>query len=262
MFINHFNMTGQPFNERISTDHILKDNRVNQALARLQYFLTSGTIALITGQTGSGKSSLIKLFLNSLDLSLYNPVYIYITDLRVTSILKLIVSALNENPKHTKGLVFSQIVDLTRISKTKILFIIDEAHLLSSESLTDFRLIVSSALDESSPIKILLSGQEHLRQILRRPHLADLAHRISVHYKLKPFTKPQTHAYIDHHLRCVNANENIFSPQVKDLIHEFAGGLPRQINNIATACLLCASLQKVYKIDRLLFSQAASDCRL
>jgi len=160
MFTNHFNMTDQPFSERISSNRILKDDRMNQALARLQYFLTNGTIALITGQTGSGKSSLIKLFLDSLDLNLYLPVYLYITDLRITSILKLIVSGLNVAPKHTKGLVFSQIVDITKISKSKIILILDEAQLLNPQALTDLRLLVSSALDETSPLKILFSGQD------------------------------------------------------------------------------------------------------
>jgi len=262
MFTNHFNMTDQPFSERISSNRILKDDRMNQALARLQYFLTNGTIALITGQTGSGKSSLIKLFLDSLDLNLYLPVYLYITDLRITSILKLIVSGLNVAPKHTKGLVFSQIVDITKISKSKIILILDEAQLLNPQALTDLRLLVSSALDETSPLKILFSGQEYLRQILLRPNLADLANRISVHYKLSSLTRIQTHAYIDHHLCSVGVDQNLFSTQVKNLIHEFACGLPRQINNISTACLLQASIQKSYTVDHLIFSQAADDCRL
>jgi len=263
MFWNHFRMTTQPFSERIPVERILKDERITQGLARLQYLLTDGTIALLTGQTGAGKSSLIKLFLQSIESSNnFRPVYLYITDVRITSLLKLIVSGLGEKPKHTKGLVFSQIVEITKNSNATVVLIIDEGQLLTSEALTDIRLLVSSALDDAPPMKIILSGQEHLRQILRRPALADLLHRISVRYNLSSFTKLQTSTYIDHHLRAVGANEKIFDQQVKDLIHEFTGGLPRQINNIATACLIQASIQKAQKVDQLIFSQAIADCQL
>jgi len=264
MFTNHFKMNALPFTERIPCERILKDERLNQALARLQYFLSDGSIALVTGHTGAGKSSLIKLFLQSVQNhgANFHPVYLYITDLRITSILKFIVSGLGETPRHTKGLVFKQIVDITKRSRASIVIIIDEAQLLTPEALTDLRLLVSSALDEIPPVKIILSGQQKLRQTLKFPALADLANRITIHYHLPALTTIQTYAYITHHLRSVGANENIFDRSVTDLIHEFSAGLPRQINNIATACLIQAHIQKVYRVDHHLFSQAAADCRL
>ncbi len=262
MFTHHFQMSTQPFHERIPAENIMRDERITAALARLEYFLEYGSIALITGQTGAGKSSLLKLFMQKLNLNTYLPLYLYITDLRVTSILKLLVLQLGDTPKHTKGLVFNQLLDIAKNSKTKIFLVIDEAHLLSAEALTDLRLLVSSVLDDTAPMKILLTGQESLRQTLRRSNLADLANRISISYHLPPLTKTQTHAYIDHHLRSVAANQNIFEPQVKDLIFDFTGGLPRQINNIASACLIQAAIQKSHNIDQLIFSQAASECRL
>lgn len=264
MFTNHFKMNALPFSERVPCDRILKDERLNQALARLHYFLSSGSIALITGHTGAGKSSLIKFFLQSVQNNdnNFHPVYLYITDLRITSILKFIVSGLGETPRHTKGLVFQQIVDITKRSNSSIIIIIDEAQLLTTEALTDLRLLVSSALDEMPPVKIILSGQQKLRQTLKLPALTDLANRITVHYHLPPLTNIQTYSYIHHHLRSVGASENIFDRSVTDLIHEFSAGLPRQINNIATACLIQATIQKVYRVDHSIFSQAAAECRL
>jgi general secretion pathway protein A len=263
VFCNHFKITEQPFCERTPIERISKDERIKQSMARLQYFLSNGTIALITGQTGVGKSSLIKLFLHSLEgTNSYSPVYLHITDLRATSLLRLIVSGLGEKPKHTKGLIFSQITEISKNSQSKVLLVIDEAHLLTAEALTDLRLLVSSALDEKPLMKIVLSGQEILRQMLKRPALADLLHRISIYCNLIALTKFQTACYLDHQLNSVGASEKIFDKDVKELIHDYSGGLPRQINNIATACLINAAIQQSQRVDQKIFSQAISECLL
>ena len=64
MFTTHFKMTHQPFLERIPAEHILRDERLAQGLARLQYLAEAGSIGLVTGQTGVGKSSLVRLFVS------------------------------------------------------------------------------------------------------------------------------------------------------------------------------------------------------
>lgn len=71
MFTTFFKMKAQPFAEKISVHQIFQDERITQGLARLLYMVTYGQIALITGQTGSGKSTLIKLLLNNLPQNHY-----------------------------------------------------------------------------------------------------------------------------------------------------------------------------------------------
>ncbi|MBE7548712.1 MAG: hypothetical protein HS127_16800 [Planctomycetia bacterium] len=80
---------------------------------------------------------------------------------------------------------------------------------------------------------------------------ADFAQRISVHYHIHPLTKTQTAAYIDFHLKSSGASDKIFDSDVKDLIHEFSAGIPRQINAISTACLINASIRQSQKITRI-----------
>ncbi|WP_419470200.1 GTPase RsgA [Candidatus Kuenenia sp.] len=73
MFTSHFSMTTQPFSERINTSLIMKDERFTQGLARLQYLLHSGSIAVLYGQTGVGKSTLLKLFLSQIPKTCFSP---------------------------------------------------------------------------------------------------------------------------------------------------------------------------------------------
>jgi type II secretory pathway predicted ATPase ExeA len=73
MFLNHFKMNDHPFQERPPVEWILKDNRISQSLARLDYFSQQGTLALVIGQTGVGKSTLLRLFIQNLSKNRYRP---------------------------------------------------------------------------------------------------------------------------------------------------------------------------------------------
>jgi len=133
---------------------------------------------------------------------------------------------------------------------------------LDGEALTDLRLLISSAMDVAPPLKILLVGQEALRSTLKRSQHGDLLNRIGVHYRLKPLTKEQTGRYIDVQMKQAGGAEDIFDQSVKELIHDFTGGVPRAINNLATACLLQAVAQGVLRIDEALFQKTSTEFQL
>ena len=262
MFTKFFKMTGQPFTERAAVTQTLRNEQMSQALARLLYMVCHGTIALIAGPTGVGKSTLIKLFLEKLPKNHYQPLYIHFTHIRASSLLKLIVTELGEIPKLTKERLFLQVLD--KVSKNNLIhvLILDEAHLLDKDAIVDLRLLVSSALDETPPLKIILSGQEELVRKLKTGSHKDFAQRISVCCHLKALSFPQTTAYIDFQMNYVGASDNVFEEEVKKMIHEYSNGIPRQINNIATGCLLNASITKCQKIDMDLLNQTMAEFEL
>ena len=259
MFTNHFKMTKQPFAERIPVEQILRDERMNQGLARLQYMVSEGTVALITGLTGIGKSILIKLFLSTLSKNQFLPVYVHFTNIKTAGLLNLIVTKLGEAPKPGKQKLFIQLMEKANKTNLNIILIVDEAHLLNSDALTDLRLLVSSAIEEVPPLKIILAGQERLREQLKRTSQADFDNRISVHCRLKTFTKTQTDSYIDFQMKYAGASDKVFEPEVKNIIHDYANGIPRQINNIAVACLINAAIQNSQKINIGLMNQTMAE---
>ena len=262
MFTTFFKMKAQPFAEKIPIEQIFQDERITQGLARLVFMVTYGQIALVTGQTGSGKSTLLKLLLNKLPQNQYWPVYVHFTHVRASSLFKLIVTALGEVPKLTKERVFLQIMEKAQSNNITVVLIIDEAHLLDTKAIVDLRLLVSSALDEKPPLKIILSGQDGLIHKLKRSNFTDFAHRISVCCKMKPMTKAQTVAYMDFQMKYAGASERVFDTEVKEMIHEYSNGLARQINNIATGCLINASIQKAQKITMELLNQTMNEFHL
>jgi general secretion pathway protein A len=176
--------------------------------------------------------------------------------------LKVLVSQMGEVPRRGKERLFEQIFQAAKRTEGTLLLVVDEAHLLDGDALIDLRLLVSSAVGVAPPLKILLVGQHSLRAVLRRSQHADLLNRINVHYQLRALTKEQTGRYIDIQMKQAGGSEDVFDASVKELIHDFTGGIPRQINNLATACLLQATACNVMRIDDALFQQTTAEFQL
>jgi general secretion pathway protein A len=247
MFLNHFKFTSQPFAERVSADTLWQDDRMRQGLARLRYVAEHATVGLVTGASGVGKSALLKRFLHELSGPPWEPVYLHLTHLPAAGLFKLLVSKLDEVPRRGKDRLFEQILQKARQAEG---------------ALTDIRLLVSSALDDTPPLKIVLVGQEPLRHTLRRSLHADLLNRISVRFHLPPLTKEQTATYIDFQLKQAGGSEKLFEEGAKNLIHDYSGGIPRQINNLATACLLQAATQDASRVNEAILQQTLSEFQL
>ncbi len=139
MFTTHFKMTGHPFAERLGIDGILQDERISQGLARLIFMATYSTVALIIGEAGVGKSTLLRLFMDSLGKNRFHPVYIHLTHLRPLSLLKILVNALGEVPARGKEKVVLQILNKAKSSDLTTILLIDEAHLLDPDVLIDLK---------------------------------------------------------------------------------------------------------------------------
>jgi general secretion pathway protein A len=209
-----------------------------------------------------GKSALLKRFLHSRLPQHCQALYCHFSQLPSAGLLKRVVTQRGESPRRGKERIYDQLLERAARAEGALLLIFDEAHLLDSDALTDLRLLISSALDVRPPLKMLLVGQEPLRAVLRRAQHADLLNRVSVRYQLRPLTREQTCRYIDFQLRQAGGDAKLFDDSVKGAIHDFTGGVPRQSNNLATACLRQATARKVRRIDDDLFQQAASEFQL
>jgi general secretion pathway protein A len=171
------------------------------------------------------------------------------------------VIKLGEKPKLGKDRMLLQILERVNQNDKCTLFIVDEAHLLAPETLTDLRLLISS-IDEQISLKILLCGQEQLSQTLKRSSQTDLLQRITLQFMMRPMPKAQTPAYIDYRVTCAGGKEKIFEPEAKELIHDYTGGVPRQVNNVATACLINAAARELKIITEALVNETMSEFRL
>jgi len=85
---------------------------------------------------------------------------------------------------------------------------------------------------------------------------------VSVRFHLSPLSKEQTAAYIDFQVKQAGGSEKLFDATAKSLIHDYSGGVPRQINNLATASLLSAASQKAARINEAILQQTLNEFQL
>ena len=79
---------------------------------------------------------------------------------------------------------------------------------------------------------------------------------------MQPLSKQKTTAYIDSRITKAGGSSKIFEPEAKDLIHDYTGGVPRQINNVATACLINAAARSLKKITEPLVNETMTEFSL
>lgn len=254
MFTNHFKLNKVPFTETLAVNRLLKDTRVQEGLLRFKYMVENGHAGLLTGQSGVGKTCLLNLFMKSLSRNKYRPVYINLTSLEPRQFLRLILIKLDEIPGNNNGKEknFLLIKKTLESEDVNTVLIIDEAHLLKDGALKDLRLLINVEPGKTNKLKILLSGLDSISRKLKSNHHQSLKSRISAFYNLNAFNREQSSSYIDFCIKNAGGNKNIFDDDAKLIIYEYSKGVPRNINNIATASLMHAASKKLSVIDETL----------
>ncbi len=259
MLTTFFKMTAHPFPEKPPLEAIVRDERFQQGQARLAFLNQQANLALITGEEGVGKTVLIRLFIESIKQQCVQAIYLHLSSLTNIAFLRLLAGALGEQPHQYKDQILGQIIHKINTLNATTLLLIDEAQLLDTQTLVDLRLLISTSFDQDDRLKVVLIGHSQLKQQLKRTIHTSLAQRVNLFYDIPPLSATQTHAYVDFQMRRVGASDKIFETEVKQELHEYTRGIPRLINNLATACLINAASQNRQQIDLGIFRQTLNE---
>ena len=140
-----------------------------------------------------------------------------------------------------------------------VLFLIDEAHLLSPEQLEELRLLSNADMDSSSPFAGILIGQPTLSTRLRQGIFAALDQRISVRYALTGMDLSESVGYLRHHLELAGRSDPLIADDAAARLHRYANGIPRALNNAATAALMAAAADGKGLVDDVCAKKAVSE---
>jgi len=251
MYEKFFGFTEKPFNLTPDPDYFFLSSVHKRALDYLVYGLESGMgFIQITGEIGSGKTTLIKSLLRNLSRQV-KVAYVIHSKGTFTQILRMILEDLEVvevDRRLSKEALLSRfrdyLVEQARRGNS-VVIIIDEAQNLSVEALEELRMLSNFETEKAKLLQIVLVGQPELRDLLRRPDLEQLRQRVTVRFHLYPLSEDETRAYIRHRLKVAGSDGSVrFTVGACRLIHRYSGGLPRLINVACDATLLAGFVEE------------------
>ena len=264
MYQTYFGIEENPFSLTPDPRYLYMAKGHQEALAHLLYGVSEGGgFVLLTGEVGTGKTSICRALLEQLPdeaevalilnpkLSEFELLATICDELGVdqprTSSLKELVDGLNR-----------ALLELHAAGRRAVL-ILDEAQNLSPSVLEQLRLLTNLETAKHKLLQIILIGQPELLDILSRKELRQLAQRITARYHLEPLNALDAKAYIAHRLKVAGLPDKTFSPAARSEVYKRSRGVPRLINSLCDRCLLAAYVQETRRIDQRMVRDAAGE---
>ncbi len=266
MYHNYFGLKEQAFSIAVNPRYLYMSQQHKEALAHLLYGVKEGGFVMLSGEVGTGKTTIIRCLLEQLPENteiaiVLNPMS-NIKELLCTICDELGIAYNRENPQ-TKNLTDTlqqRLLDNHKQGKNTIL-LIDEAQLLSAEVLEQIRLLTNLETSTKKLLQIVLVGQPELNELLAQPRLRQLSQRITARFHLTPLTLDETERYINHRLSVAGMpkDKNPFTPRIIKQIYRFTGGIPRMINVLCERTLIGAYGHNKSQIDNKIFNMARKE---
>jgi len=246
MYKKFYGLKENPFNVNPDPRYLFLTKHTQEALACLTYGIeTRKGFILMTGEVGTGKTTLINKLLDWLHKERVSTAFVFNPRLSVSQFFDFMMADFGiPCESHQKGQVLQKLNQwlLERYQAgERAVLIVDEAQNLSQQMLEEIRLLTNLETSTEKLLQIVLSGQPELEQKLNQPQLRQLRQRITLRAKTRQLTLDETRGYIQERLRIAGAeNPDIFSPEAIETVHRYARGIPRVTNLLCEHALVSA----------------------
>ena len=267
MYLEFHGFQEKPFNLTPDPRFVFLSKTHKEAFAHLLYGIHQrvGFIGL-TGEVGSGKTTVLRSLLGQLDPDHYRTALIFNPCLSAPELLQNInrefgISTTSNNLSPLEAL--NQFLLQQNTEGRTVVLIIDEAQDLEAPVLEQIRLISNLETDREKLIQIVLSGQPELAQALKRNEMRQLSQRIVVRYHLQPMDFEDTVRYVSHRLKVAGARDGfIFSKGALKRIYRYSQGLPRLVNAACDRALITAYSRDAARVDSRIASAGIEDMKM
>ena len=264
MYKSFYGLKEKPFNLNPDPSYLFWSTGHENAYTHLEYAITENKgFGIITGEVGSGKTTLINHLINKIPKDLHlalinNP------DVNPTQLLKMICQeyelvSTNDDKTALLEHIYQFLLQIYANQQRAIL-IIDEAQNLPTETIEEIRMLSNLETEKEHLIQIILVGQPELKEKLQRRSLRQFTQRVSVHAHLGGLTADDVSRYIRHRLKIAGAdNPELFTEEAIQALYTYSEGIPRLINILCDTALVYGFADELQSIDRSVIDHVLAD---
>lgn len=252
MYLDYWALQKFPFENVPDPEFLYRSPEHDEALIRMGYAVQRNKGAmLLSGEIGCGKTLLSRVFVRSLAEYDYDIGFITNPSLIPADFIKEIlyqfgISTDVQSKPELLNLLNTRMMENVKRNRTMLL-VIDEAQLISVETLEEIRLLLNFQLNDRYLLNLILIGQPELREKIKNHKQLD--QRIAVRYHLNSLNAENTCQYIQFRLQKAGRTDPIFTPASITEIYNYSEGIPRKINNICDLSLLVGFSMKLSVLD-------------
>jgi type II secretory pathway predicted ATPase ExeA len=269
MYQSFYGLNELPFELTANPKYLFLTGRQREALSNLQYgLLAAKSLTVLTGEAGTGKTTLIKAALDSERCRHVRCVYLNNPVLSAADFCRTLASRfeLGEGAANSKSVLLERLEPALRERRALgevCALVVDEAQSLSTELLEEIRLLANIETPSAKLLPLVLAGQPELADRLELTELRQLKQRVTLRCELAPFELKDTAAYIASRIKTAGGvPTKLFSQEAVILIHECSRGIPRSISVICDNALVSGMALGRPRVDRAIVTEVCRDLRL
>ncbi|MCW8855212.1 MAG: AAA family ATPase [Gammaproteobacteria bacterium] len=253
MYETFYGLKEKPFSMIPDPEYLFLSPKHQRALTLLEYgMMNQAGFSVICGDTGAGKTTLIRRLLNELGddttVGLITNTHQSFGELLNWVLMAFGIDSEEKSKAQMHQIFVTFLVEQYAQNKHTVL-IVDEAQNMSADTLEELRMLSNINADKDQVLQVVLAGQPALRETLRKPELMQFAQRIAVDYYLEALNKEETSTYIKHRLKIAGAEKNIFTEDACAAIYQYSGGTPRLINLLSDTSLVYGFAEQKQTVD-------------
>lgn len=268
MYKTYFGLKENPFNMNTDPRYLYHTRHTQDALSSLTYGIEARKgFLLLTGEVGTGKTTLLNKLLESMDHERFATAFIFNPRLNASQLFDYVICdfGIQCKSRMKSQVLFTLhrwLLDRYMAGEQTVL-VVDEAQNLSQQAMEEIRLLTNLETSTEKLLQIVLAGQPELEEKLNRRELRQLRQRIEMRIKTLPLTEEETSGYILERLRIAGCNgDEVFRPEAIAAVHQHARGIPRVTNLLGEQALIRAFLERIKPVPAEIIEVVARECSL